>query len=502
MDRDRCRGLTTLAVLAAISLMLGAAPAAMAAPAVTSSARAVPIPKNLLEPQRGSWPHTGDVAGDGAELEAHFAISGSEDAGLPNPLRRVVVYLPKGLTVHTGGFGSCKPPHSNWYQTGDHPPCPQNSYAGALSEQHTVVYIGGTDVAYPIHRGAFFTRPGGLGFWEVGVGGWLGALGQQRASLRALTGAFGYRLTEEFPHRQVMDTGPDLSTDAVTVALGAAYRRGGKLISYLTMPKICPAGGYPVKAELSFGREEAPSSWETATATSKLACSHRKASSSATSARHRPPAPTANCAHHAQRAVVRRGEIGENSYHNHLTTNVYPGAVAWVVNPGSHYVVCAVRVQLQNGSWVTPHPDPSPLPILGGPLPPTIGGSYREAGDRSARFRRLVISFARSPVPQGATCSYPLMASVQGGDSKDYQVAWHPDTPARGQYTFQVTINNPRVSICGAVVELVENFAGLNARVLQVFHPAIGLHGGLSSPMPAPQRPDEVLLVWVYGRLR
>ncbi len=255
-----------------LAMLLIAAPGAAAAPSVTFSARAVAIPKNPLDPQGPSWPHTGAIAGAGAELEAHFTISGSEDAGLPNPLRRVVVYLPKGLTVHRSGFGTCNPPRSNWYQTGEHPPCPQNSYAGALTQQQTMVNVGGTDLAYPINHGAFFTPGGGLSVWEVGVGKWLSALGTERASLRPIKGAYGYRLTENLPHRQVMDTGPDLSTNALTVALGAAIRRAGRLTSYLTMPKTCPAGGYPAKAELSFGRGEAPTSWETTMATSRLAC--------------------------------------------------------------------------------------------------------------------------------------------------------------------------------------------------------------------------------------
>lgn len=264
---------TTGLVLAAL---LVAAQGAAAAPSVRFDMRAAAIPKNLLEPKRGSWPGTGDMAGAGTELEAHFTISGSEDTGLPNPLRRVVVYLPKGLTVHASGFGTCNPPRSNWYQTGEHPPCPPDSYAGALSQQQTMVNVGGTDVAYPINHGAFFTPGGGLSVWEVGVGKWLSALGTERASLRPLKGSYGYRLTENLPHRQVMDTGPDLSTQTLAVALGAAIRRAGRLTSYLTMPKTCTSGGYAVKAELSFGRGEPAASWETVTATSKLACVGRR----------------------------------------------------------------------------------------------------------------------------------------------------------------------------------------------------------------------------------
>jgi hypothetical protein len=265
--------------LAPLVVVLWAASTAAAAPSVTFSLRALPIPKNLLKPKGSTWPHTGDMAGAGTELEANFTITGSEDHGLPNPLRRVVIYLPKGLQAHTSGFGTCKPPHSNWYKTGEHPPCPSNSYAGVVTEQHTEVDFGSSHLAYPINHGAFFTPGGGLRFWEVGVGGWLSALGEDRASFRSLRGAFSYSLTENLPHREVMGrgSGSELLTDAITVALGAAYRHGGRLTSYITMPSVCPSGGLPVKAMLSFGRGEPAASWETVTTTAKLRCGSRKA---------------------------------------------------------------------------------------------------------------------------------------------------------------------------------------------------------------------------------
>ncbi len=37
-----------------------------------------------------------------------------------------------------------------------------------------------------------------------------------------------------------------------TIRVGAAYKHGRKTISYVTMPKTCPKGGFPVKVEVSF----------------------------------------------------------------------------------------------------------------------------------------------------------------------------------------------------------------------------------------------------------
>ena len=40
--------------------------------------------------------------------------------------------------------------------------------------------------------------------------------------------------------------------DDFKVEVGAAFKQGKKLVSYGTVPKKCPKGGFPVKAELTF----------------------------------------------------------------------------------------------------------------------------------------------------------------------------------------------------------------------------------------------------------
>lgn len=275
--KPRPRQQIDLAILLVIALAmaLGVPASAAATPTATMSAAAVPIPKNPLVPHGSAWPHTGNIAGAGAELEAHFTIKGTEDMGLPNPLRRVAVYLPKGVTIHKSGFAICKPGHLNWMNTGQAPPCPTNSFAGAVTQQRDMVNFTGTDLVYPIRQGAYFSSGGGLGFWMLGVGGLVALEGAEKGGLTRLSGAYSYKLTENQPYLYVMKglatSGPDLSTAAITVALGAAYWQGGKLTSYVTMPKVCPVGGFPVKATLSFGRGAEPS-WETVTTTSRLSC--------------------------------------------------------------------------------------------------------------------------------------------------------------------------------------------------------------------------------------
>jgi hypothetical protein len=216
------------------------------------------------------------------------------------------------------------------------------------------------------------------------------------------------------------------------------------------------------------------------------------------SGRHR--APGSSCT----RPIIVTPRYGkeEEKLYGRFSTSVSRGYVEWGVEPGSNYVVCSARIQLHDGSWTKPTPPDLVLPSNGGPIPPILRGAYQETSDPRSRFRKAVIAFAHSPVPQGSSCEYPLMTTALGGDEHDYRVVWRPNTPARGQYEFRVFTHRPNLVICSATVEKVENYDKPTNRVLHIFHPTINPQGGLSSPLPAPQRPNEVLLVWVFARLR
>lgn len=214
-------------------------------------------------------------------------------------------------------------------------------------------------------------------------------------------------------------------------------------------------------------------------------------------ARARHAAAGSGCAHPII-VTARYGEEEEKLY-GRFSTLVGRGHVDWGVEPGSDYMVCSARIQLQDGSWAKPTPPERVLPSNGGPLPPILRGAYQETSDPRSRFRKAVIAFARSPVPQGSSCKYPLMTTALGGDERDYRVVWRPNTPTRASYEFRVLARRPNLAVCSATVEKVENYGEHTERVLRVYHPTVSAQGGLSSPLPAPQRYNEVLLVWVYA---
>jgi hypothetical protein len=252
--------------LAAGMAALALAPSALAAPTVTMQAHIGAVPKNLLKPKGASWPHTG-AAGQGAELTASFTIRGSEQGGLPAPLRQVLVWLPQGAVVHTSGFARCHSGPANWHKTGDAPTCPARSFAGAATEAFDLADYSGTDVPEPIRQGALFVASGELRFWILGLGGWLGLQGGAPGSLK-LDGSH-YQLVENLP--VIEAPGANLQPQAITIAIGAAYQQGHSLVSLLTLPKSCPAGGYPVKATLSFG-EGTEATWTRVSTAALLAC--------------------------------------------------------------------------------------------------------------------------------------------------------------------------------------------------------------------------------------
>jgi len=108
---------------------------------------------------------------------------------------------------------------------------------------------------------------------------------------------------------------------------------------------------------------------------------------------------------------------------------------------------------------------------------------------------------AKHPAALGSSCNHPLMTTAFGGTGAGYYtVTFQVDTPSKGREELNVAVHNPRVVICRAVVE--ERAGRYSPTVLRTFHPTIGPHGGLSSPLPSPQAgTSTILFAKVYARL-
>jgi hypothetical protein len=101
----------------------------------------------------------------------------------------------------------------------------------------------------------------------------------------------------------------------------------------------------------------------------------------------------------------------------------------------------------------------------------------------------------------GSSCNHPLISTPLGGTgARYYSVRLRADASDSGQDELDVAIHNSRVVICRAVVE--ERAGGGSTKALRTFHPAIGSHGGLSSPLPRPGLGSgAILYAKVYARL-
>ena len=154
-------------IFGAVTLACAALPAtSSAAPSVKMKAKAVPIPRNLKRRHSRSWPHTGNILGHPAAVEAKISIEGSEYDGFPAPLRQVVVYLPKGTKIHAQGFKTC--PVSR-FANQEPERCPRLSLASPPGEARGTVRFGNNE---PVHEKVlvqgYFAPHDGLTFWIEG----------------------------------------------------------------------------------------------------------------------------------------------------------------------------------------------------------------------------------------------------------------------------------------------------------------------------------------------
>ena len=246
--------------LALLSLaVLGLPSVASAAPTVKLVAKAVPIP---------GFPHTGNILGAGAAVEAKITIKGTEGiGGVPSPLVHVNFYLPASAKINAKGFVFCSPATlENVGPKG----CPKKSQASPLGSANVAQKIGAETVREVATLQAFFAPGGGLQFYTNAESPISAQLIAANAHYTNSKKPYGPELVSEVKLITTLPEAPPVSTESINIKVGAAYKRGKKTIYYGTMPKKCPRGGFPVKAELTF------QTGETSTSTYKAPCPKKR----------------------------------------------------------------------------------------------------------------------------------------------------------------------------------------------------------------------------------
>jgi hypothetical protein len=89
-----------------------------------------------------------------------------------------------------------------------------------------------------------------------------------KAHVTAATSGFGPQVIGEIPLIETVPEGLYASFEEGAIEVGGAVRRNGHTVSYITLPKRCPRGGWVIQEHLKFlGEVEA-------SASSRMACPH------------------------------------------------------------------------------------------------------------------------------------------------------------------------------------------------------------------------------------
>jgi hypothetical protein len=234
--------------LCVLGLLAGLPVLATARPVVTVRTAVVPIPIDPSNPHSATYPGTGAILGAPAALELEAKIGGTEYWGSPSPLTLIKTYAPAGVTVHTQGFPTCS---EATLQAKGSEGCPKGSLAGPVGEANGVVSFGGTRVHERVTLEGFFNPAGGLIFNDVGYTPTSVEI-LEKVTVTGAAPPFSKLWTAEVPLVESVPGAPDASVEQFKVEVGAAFKQGGRLVSYTTAPRTCPKGGAPIKVELSF----------------------------------------------------------------------------------------------------------------------------------------------------------------------------------------------------------------------------------------------------------
>jgi hypothetical protein len=239
---------THIATLCLAAVALALPGAASARPEVSVKAKIVPVPVDASKPSSPGYPHTGNLLGAPAALEATLEIKGSEYFGSPSPVTHVTVDLPAGTKLHPQGFATCS---LAVLESHEMQKCPKRSYAGPPGEVLGVVSFGSSRVHEKGTLQAFFAPGGKLAFFTEG---------REPALVEVLAFAgistapppFGTRFSAEVPLVATVPEAPYASVLTIKSKIGAGFMQGKKLVSYGTVPKKCPKGGFKGRVELTF----------------------------------------------------------------------------------------------------------------------------------------------------------------------------------------------------------------------------------------------------------
>lgn len=245
MARRRTWG--SLTVLG-VCLSVGAGVAQATPTAVTLKLKGVPIHVDPTRANGPTYPGTGDTLGAGTDVEGEFRISGTEYGGFPPPLTGVTFIAPSGVKLHPQGFATCSLAILESHEVAQ---CPKKSAASSVGSVAGVVSFGETRVHEGLTLQLFFAPNNEIAFYAEGRSPTVVEV-MGRVSFTYPGDGSGPKFTAAVPLVETVPGAPYGVVETGKLTVGAAFMQKGKLISYITLPKTCPKGGFPVRAELKF----------------------------------------------------------------------------------------------------------------------------------------------------------------------------------------------------------------------------------------------------------
>jgi len=209
--------------------------------------KVVPIPVNQRVASGPSYPHTGNVLGEGAAFEGELQIHGDEYGGFPPPLTGVEIFVPSGFELHPQGFPICPQPVLESHEVAN---CPKLSQL-ATGSASGVVSFGASRVHETLSLQGFFAAGGRLAYYAEGTSPSLIEI-LEFGTVTGAGGVFGHKYTAPVPLVTTVPEAPYAVVLSIHLRIGAAYRQGTRVIPYVTLPTRCPKSGLPTRVRLSF----------------------------------------------------------------------------------------------------------------------------------------------------------------------------------------------------------------------------------------------------------
>lgn len=189
-----------------------------------------------------------DAAGARTSFTFAYTIQGAEEA-VPPPLRSMVLHLPAGLGIDLRGVASCAPAR---VRSGGPAACPARSLLG---RGHAQLEVHAGSQSIPEDAAISAVRiPDRAGHPALAIFGKGDTPLQEQttstATLLADNAPFGSKLTVSIPPIPTLVLEPDASILSFSLTLAGARAHTGGIV---TVPRRCPAGGFPFRAEFGFG---------------------------------------------------------------------------------------------------------------------------------------------------------------------------------------------------------------------------------------------------------